>query len=135
MKVEHTTFPDSKDIDFLTKKINEVTEGKGSAYPFAFFIRNEEGEIIAGCNGSVVFGAIYIDQLWVRPDYRKQGLAKQLMQNVHEFGCAQGCQIATVATMSFQSARQFYEKLGYAVDFERHGYAGASSCLFLKKRL
>ena len=43
-----------------TQKINQETSEFGSAYPFAFFIRNEVGEIIAGCNGSVVFGAVSI---------------------------------------------------------------------------
>ena len=135
MKIEHTLTPNSQDIDYLTQGINKETSAFGNAYPFAFFIRDENGEIIAGCNGSSVYGVIYTDQLWVHPDYQKAGLGKQLMERVHEFGKAENCSMATLCTMSFQSARQFYEKLGYAVDFERPGYAGNSSCLFLKKRL
>jgi hypothetical protein len=37
--------------------------------------------------------------------------------------------------MSFQGAREFYEKLGYVVDFERTGYTKNSSMLFMKKEL
>jgi hypothetical protein len=65
------SYSDSKNIDFLTEKINEETLQFGSAYPFAFFIRDEKGKIIAGCNGSVVYGAIYTDQLWVAPNHRR----------------------------------------------------------------
>ena len=61
--IEYTSTPASEDIDFLTHKINQETPEFGSAYSFAFFIRNEKNQIIAGCNRSVIFGSIYTDQL------------------------------------------------------------------------
>ena len=130
MKIQFTSSPSCSDIDFLTQKINQETLGKGTAYPFAFFIRNKDNDIIAGCNGSVVFGIIYTDQLWVHFDYRKQGIGRNLMEKVHDFGKREGCRIATVATMTFQNTRVFYEKLGYIIDFERPGYQNGSSCFF-----
>jgi GNAT superfamily N-acetyltransferase len=83
----------------------------------------------------VFYGTIYTDQLWVHPDYRHKGYGRQLMESVHEYGREIGCIIATVATMSFQSAKDFYEHLGYECDFERSGYVSGSSCLFLRKIL
>ncbi len=135
IKIEKTITPNSQDIDFLTQKINEETPSFGAAYSFAFFIKNDKGEIIAGCNGSVVFGSIYTDQLWVHPEHRKQGLGQKLMEQVHHYGREVGCTMATVATMSFQGAQRFYENLGYGSDFERPGYIQDSSCIFLRKRL
>ena len=135
MKIEHTTPPNSEDVDFLTQQLNQETPDKGSAYPFAFFIRNDSQEIIGGCNGSVVFGVIYTDQLWVHQDYRKQGLELELMTRVHNYGREVGCTMATVNTMNFQNAKQFYERLGYICDFERFGYSHDASCIFLKKAL
>ena len=135
MNIEHTSTPASADIDFLTQKINKETPQFGEARPFAFFARNEHNQIIAGCNGSVIFGSIYTDQLWVNPDHRRTGLGYKLMEAVHDYGCKSGCRIATVATMTFQGAKSFYEKLGYVVDFERSGYTKDSSCLFMRKEL
>ena len=135
MNIQYTPTPATKDIDFLTQKINQETPEFGEAHPFAFFIRDEKNQIIAGCNGSVVFGSIYTDQLWVHPDCRKKGLGHQLMEAVHDCGRKSGCSMATVATMSFQGAKTFYEKLGYVSDFERIGYAKNSSCIFLKRSL
>ena len=138
MHIEHTYSPSSKDIEFLTKNINEESKQHGvkeDAHSFAFFIRDDNDAIIAGCNGFVVFGAIYTDQLWVHRDYRQQGLGRKLMQQVHEYGRASSCNMATVATMSFQGALSFYERLGYSCDFERKGYAATSSCLFLQMKL
>ncbi len=135
MNIEFTSTPLSADIDFLTQKINEEKPEFGSAHAFAFFVRDEHNQIIAGCNGSVIFGSIYTDQLWVHPDHRKHGFGHQLMEAVHDYGRKSECSMATVATMSFQGAKAFYEKLGYLVDFERPGYTQNSSCIFLKRSL
>lgn len=135
VNIQYTSTPASADIDFLTQKINQETPEFGEAHPFAFFIRDERNQIIAGCNGSVIFGSIYTDQLWVHPAHRKNGLAHQLMETVHDFGRKSGCSMATVATMSFQGAKTFYEKLGYVSDFERPGYTQNSSCHFMRKEL
>lgn len=133
--IQFTSTPASEDIDFLTHKINQETLSFGEAHPFAFFIRDENNHIIAGCNGSVVFGSIYTDQLWVHPDHRKNGLGHKLMESVHDYGRRSGCFMATVATMSFQGAKKFYEKLGYVSDFERPSYTQNSSCHFMRKAL
>lgn len=145
-EVEFTKFPMATDIDFLTHKINQETPEFGEAHPFAFFIRSayapsgvssdkDENQIIAGCNGSVIFGSIYTDQLWVHPAYRKNGLGQKLMEAVHDYGRRSGCSMATVATMSFQGAKTFYEKLGYVIDFNRPGYTKNSSCHSMRKEL
>lgn len=135
MNLEFTTSPSATDIDFLTQKINQETPEFGEAHTFAFFMRDEKNQIIAGCNGSVVFGSIYTDQLWVHPAHRKNSLGHKLMEAVHDYGHQLGCSMATVATMSFQGAKPFYEKLGYVMDFERSGYTQNSSCIFLKRSL
>ncbi len=133
--IEFISSPTATDIDFLTQKINQETPEFGEARPFAFCIRDDQNQIIAGCNGSVIFGSIYTDQLWVNPNHRNKGLGKQLMAAVHEYGGKVGCSMATVATMSFQGVKAFYEKLGYVSDFEREGYTGNASCLFMRKPL
>lgn len=57
------------------------------------------------------------------------------MDRVHELGKSEGCKIATVQTMDFQNAENFYKKLGYRTDFTRSGYIGDSSCVFMIKEL
>ena len=135
MKIEHTLAPSNHDMDILTQGINAETPDVGPAYSFAFFLRDVQGAVVGGCSGSVIFGEVYTDQLWVHPDYRHQGWGQKLMGQVHDYGRAVGCTMATVCTMSFQKARTFYEKLGYVVDFERSGYEQNSSCIFLKRSL
>ncbi len=148
MSFEHTFTPASEDIDFLTQKINQETPELGQSHPFAFFIRDERNQIIAGCNGSMIFGSIYTDQLWVHPWSRKKGLGRQLMEAVETYGRRSGCSMATVATMSFHLPA-LYELRQTRVDGdfvcpaivlqERRrkspGYTQNSSCHFMRKDL
>ena len=135
MNIEFTTSPSSNDLDLLTSKINEETIALGAATPFAFFIRDETGTIIGGANGVVLFGSIYTDQLWVDKNYRRSGYGKKLMEAVHNYGHQRNCTMATLCTMSFQGAKEFYINLGYSVDFERPGYTQNASLIYLKRSL
>mgnify|MGYP000451079903 CR=1 FL=1 len=138
LKIEQTLSPDGCDVNFLTDQINKDSAKLGvneKSSAFAFFIRDEDERIVGGCNGFVIYGAIYTDQLWVDRDYRGQGFAKKIMAKVHEFGLLEGCKIATVQTMSFQGAQSFYEKLRYVQDFKRAGYVNGSNCIFMRKAL
>ncbi len=118
MECEFTKEPNQQDINFLTDKINQETSANGSSSPFAFFIRNNDQQIIAGANGIIIYGTIYTDQIWV-----------------DGFGRNSGCSLATIQTMSFQEAEFFYKKLGYVRDFRRRRYINDSQCIFMKKEL
>lgn len=135
MNIGYTKKPLTNDIDFLTQQINQETSEYGEAYPFAFFIRDDDSNIKAGANGFILYGKIYTDQLWVDKQYRKQGIASKLMDKIHKLGKEQKCTMATISTMSFQNAVKFYEKLGYEKDFERFGHIENSSCIFMRKIL
>lgn len=134
-KIEEAGCPDSEAVDFLTQKINAETPEYGLALPFGFFIRDSHAKILAGANGFLMFGAIHTDQLWVDSSLRKQGLGRSLMEKVHAHGRMADCSMATVSTISFQKAQDFYLSLGYVCDFERPGYKAGSSFVFLKKML
>lgn len=135
MHTIYTLDPSIEDVDFLRCKLNQTAEGFKTVYPFGFFIKDEAKQLKAGANGSIMYGAIYVDQLWVDADYRNRGLGRQLMEQVHALGQKESCSMATVCTMSFLGVQKFYEHLGYKVDFIRSGYANGSSCIFLSKRL
>ncbi|BDB95878.1 GNAT family N-acetyltransferase [Candidatus Hydrogenosomobacter endosymbioticus] len=126
------------DASVITSGINEEAKALGvasSSEPFSFFVKDDGGAVIAGCNGYFVHGSAYTDQLWVAKEYRGNGLGRIVMNKVHKEGMERGCCIATTSTMSFRNVVGFYEKLGYVVDFIRDGYANGARCIFLLKKL
>lgn len=117
----------------LTRLIDSEAPEHKPCKAFSFFERESPKMFYAGINGFLVYGAVHIDQLWVAPAYRNQGIARALVEKAEAYGLSHGCTMATVNTMSFQNALPFYLKCGYVVDFERPGYAYDSSMIFLKK--
>ncbi len=67
------------------------------------------------------WGQLYIAYLFVEKAYRGQRIGEALMTHALEFGKSKGCTFAFLQTMSFQ-APNFYEKLGFKIDFVRPGY-------------
>ena len=92
--------------------------------------------------GDEVIGAIlcdtynysfYIDVLWIRDDYRKNGYGKKLMEKAEEIAKANGCLFAHTTTFNFQSPG-FYQNCGYEIFASLDEYPNGIVQYFLKKR-
>lgn len=101
---------------------------------FGIFIRDESNKIHGGCNGNTLYGSLYIDGLWVTENLRGQGYGTQLMQAAEKYALELGCTFLTVNTMDWE-ARDFYQKLGFYIEFERQGFEKDSVMYFLRKDL
>ncbi len=129
--------PSSTDIQVLGDGIieyaREVTQHRPMEF-FACFIRDNHNKILGGCNGSTLYGCLYVDQLWVSQTLRTQGYGRQLIEKALEFGIAKGCSFAAVNTMDWE-ALEFYQKLGFEIEFQRTGFDHHSTFYFLRKSL
>lgn len=137
MKIICEENPDSKDIQILTHGIIEHAKKQRShkpMEPFSFFIRDEHGRVLAGCNGNIGYDWVYIDQLWVDEASRGKGYGTALMRSAETLGKQKGCISAAVNTMDWE-APEFYKKLGCRIEFERHGLAKNSVFYYLRKEL
>lgn len=135
MKIIYEPNPDSKDVNTLKQGIIDYANSKKGhkpMEPFAFFIRDEQGNVIAGCNGNIGYDWVYVDQLWVSEFLRGKGYGTALMKAAEELGKKKGCVSAAVNTMDWE-APEFYKKLGYRIEFERHGLAKNSVFYYLRK--
>jgi SAM-dependent methyltransferase/GNAT superfamily N-acetyltransferase len=111
-----------------SKGINGVTQES-----ISFEIR-EAGKLIGCVVVHLFWGQLHIKYLLVEEHYRGRGIARRLMEHAFEFGINQGCCFAFLETMDFQ-APEFYRKLGFKIDFVRHGYDRNTSLYYLSKFL
>jgi len=103
----------------------------GQAIAFAAY---DDTIFIGGVALDFIHKQIHVKQLFVDPKYRGKGIGSKLMQAALEFGRNNGCTFVFLETLSYQAV-DFYQKLGFSVDFIRDGFENGISLLYLKKSL
>lgn len=86
------------------------------ATPLHIFAFNAQGVMIGGLTGrtNAIYTWLEISIIWVKEEWRRQGIGKQLMQQAEAEAHKRGCLYARLATSHYQ-APGFYEKLGYGL--------------------
>lgn len=89
----------------------------------AWLIETERGEIVAGGGLTVLpwppgphnvsHKLAFVYNVYVEPDHRRRGLARRVMDAIHEYCSSNG--IASIALNASRDGRPLYEALGYSV--------------------
>lgn len=137
MRIEFSTPPLEQNVEILSNGICEEAfkkKGLGKIEEFAFFIYDNSNQIIGGLKAVHFYKSIHVDLLWVHPLYRNSNYGTTLMSKVEEYAKTKQCSFITICTMDFE-AKDFYQKLGYVIEFERNNYEKNSTLYYLKKNL
>jgi ribosomal protein S18 acetylase RimI-like enzyme len=102
--------------------------------PLRLSLRTSESKIVGGLLAGTVWTWLSIDLIWVDPKLRGQGFGRQLIAQAEEVAIQRGCTHARLDTFDFQ-ARTFYERLGYRVYAQLHGFPAGHVQLHLSKVL
>lgn len=101
---------------------------------FALALRDDEGQIVGGLIGEMLWGWLRIGILAVAPELRGVGWGRRLVAEAERLAVAAGCRRAWVDTFSFQ-APGFYQRLGYQVFGELADFPAGERRLFFWKVL
>ncbi len=135
------TIPTNEEIDYIDQSLiayNELCEPFTQTAPFIPVNRcfkNEAGEVIAGILATLVcWHVLYIDELWVHPQYRHQGYGSQLLMEVEHEAKVLGGYLVHLSTFDFQ-AKTFYMMKGYEIFGVLEDCPKGHLEYFLKKKL
>ena len=85
---------------------------------FSIVIKNNNEEIIGALVAYTAYAEIYVDDIWIDPTYRRQGLGRRLLDDLTNRFKGQGYNNINLITNAFQ-APKFYEKCGFQIEFVR----------------
>lgn len=91
-------------------------------------------QVFGGASGTLFYGSLYVDSLWIDKTLRHQGWGKKLMCEAEKIGKENDALFVTLNTMDWE-ALPFYQKLGYSIEFVREGYEKNSKMFMLRKTL
>jgi ribosomal protein S18 acetylase RimI-like enzyme len=137
MKIHHSLLtPKLKDqiYEEFSNAAIKATGINGIGEEPVSFERREGANVIACVVVQLFWAQLHIKYLFVQEQYRCLGIATELMQHAFNYGKSHNCTFAFVETMSFQAV-EFYQKLGFNIEFSRGGYDKNSSLNYLKKNL
>lgn len=86
------------------------------------FARLPSSTAIGGAVGRTWGACCELQQLWVAPDHRRQGIGARLVREFERRAQSRGCRTFYLETFSFQ-APALYRSLGYEVRLELEGFA------------
>lgn len=89
--------------------------------PLSCFARLPTGEVVGGAVGRRWGSCCELQQLWVAPARRHQGIASELVRRFEAQGSTHGCHTFYLETFNFQ-APALYRSLGYVVAHEHAVY-------------
>lgn len=112
---------------------NETQVEKLNDRKLAFYMRDDQNEMVGGLYGYTYWGWLFISHLWVAEALRGQGYGVELMWRAEGEAVNRGCRHAYVDTHDFQ-ALGFYEKLGYQVFEALEDFPEGHTRYFLQKR-
>jgi GNAT superfamily N-acetyltransferase len=86
--------------------------------PLACFCHAASGEVLGGAVGRRWGSCCELQQLWVEPQHRQQGIGAKLVLAFEAHARSHGCTSVYLETFSFQ-APGLYTALGYQVAYQR----------------
>jgi len=95
---------------------------------------DERKDIKAVLTADVLWDWIYVDELWISPEFRGEGLGRKLMRLAEEFAMSQSLQGIWLWTQSWQ-AEGFYRQLGYSQFTRFDDFPKGYSRIGFRKRL
>jgi len=102
---------------------NDVAAPISDVQRVSCFARLPSGQVIGGAVGRIWGGCCELQQLWVDPARRRQGLGTRLVRGFERFAADRGCRTFYLETFSFQ-APGLYRRLGYETKLQIRGFPG-----------
>lgn len=131
------TQPARQDVDFLEDQIDSYNIAQTDidfGGWLACFVRDDQGQIVAGLYGYTWGDCCEIQYLWVHADLRGQGYGTRLLRAAEQEAIKRGCTQVVLDTHSFQ-APGFYRDRGYEIVGIVDGCPRQHQKIYLKKRL
>lgn len=129
--------PSSADLTYLEDRLyehNSAQTGQDDGQLFAFLIRDDQREIIAGLSGWTWAQACEIQTLWVHPAKRGQGMGRSLLAAAEKEALQRSCSVILISSYSFQ-APEFYQKHGYQLEWQLRDFPPGHQHCYLVKRV
>ena len=119
--LENTESQKAQEIGDLIRSYNRSKREKAESEPLNLYVEDDKGELMAGLVAETFGNWLEIEYLFVKEEFRGQGIGSQLLQQAESEAKKKNGRYAFVNTYQFQ-APNFYQKQGYKEVFTLKDY-------------
>lgn len=113
--------PEAALVDTGLDEANDAAAPLHEVHPLSCFARDGSGQVIGGAVGRWWGTCCELQQLWVDPSRRRQGIGTQLIRAFESHARSHGCLSFYLETFNFQ-APELYRSAGYKIAYEHAVY-------------
>ena len=105
--LENTESQKSQEIGDLIRSYNRSKREKAESEPLNLYVEDDKGELMAGLVAETFGNWLEIEYLFVKEEFRGQGIGSQLLQQAESEAKKKNCRFAFVNTYQFQAPVNF----------------------------
>ena len=132
--LENTESQKAQEIGNLIRSYNRSKRETAESEPLNLYVEDEKGNLLAGLIAETFGNWLEIEYLFVKEEFRGQGIGSQLLQQAESEAKKKNCRYAFVNTYQFQ-APTFYQKYGYKEVFTMKDYPYTGQRHYYQKEL
>lgn len=134
IRLENTESQKVQEIGDLIRSYNRSNREAAESEPLNIYVEDDSGELMAGLVAETFGNWLEIEYLFVKEEFRGQGIGSKLLQQAESEAKKRNCRFAFVNTYQFQ-APAFYQKHGYQEVFTLKDYPYTGQRHYYQKEL
>ena len=134
IRLDNTESQKAQEIGDLIRSYNRSKREAAESEPLNLYVEDDSGQVMAGLVAETFGNWLEIEYLFVKEEFRGQGIGSQLLQQAESEAKKKNCRFAFVNTYQFQ-APAFYQKYGYKEVFTMKDYPYTGQRHYYQKEL
>lgn len=134
IRLENTESQKVQEIGDLIRSYNRSNREAAESEPLNIYVEDDSGELMAGLVAETFGNWLEIEYLFVKEEFRGQGIGSKLLQQAESEAKKRNCRYVFVNTYHFQ-APAFYQKYGYQEVFTMKDYPYTGQRHYYQKEL
>ena len=134
IRLDNTESQKSQEIGDLIRSYNRSKREAAESEPLNLYVEDDSGQVMAGLVAETFGNWLEIEYLFVKEEFRGQGIGSQLLKQAESEAKKRNCRFAFVNTYQFQ-APAFYQKHGYKEVFTLKDYPYTGQRHYYQKEL
>ena len=129
---DHPSVDDTAYVYQQFRAFNDQHSGIFPSRDVQVFAYASDQELIGGLFGTISWGWLHVDIMWVAEAHRQRGIGTALMDRAEATANAMGVHQAYLETTDFQAVG-FYKKRGYHIFAQLDNQPPGHVCYYMKK--